>query len=429
MFHIKSRPLVFSDVVGQPVTKRILAAVAASNGSKLDNAYLLPGPHGVGKTTLARIFSRALLCHQPQEDGNPCNTCRSCLAHLADTHTGYKEIDAANNGGKEDVAAILNSLSFESEGGRTVVLLDECHAISKAGKDALLKILETKSDGSFVFIFCTTEPNSVPPALWSRSTVLPIRLLSVEETVSKLTRICESEGLTAERGALTDIAVNVGGHLRDAEQLLRVASLLSSSITALEIQEAGVPSLVDISKALILLPRDPDRALSEFDRITGYSGSREVYESILHLLVEASRYGLSLERYDAIPPARELYKAFPRKIQPILDYILTKQRLDDPYLLRADLVVLHARYLIGDIPDISIEQPVAAAKQQMPMAASAPSVQKSRDPVKAAQAQRAILARERDARMGAISFAKNEKPMQSFEEETTNAKPPGLSRD
>ena len=282
MFHIKFRPLVFSDVIGQNAAKTILSKTIAQ-GLTPSNAYLLPGPHGVGKTTLARIFARALLCSSPLETGDPCNECPSCKAHIADTHTGYREVDAANHGDKDEIQSLLQSLSYESESGLTVVLLDECQGISKAGKDALLKLLETVSGGTFVFLFCTTEPHKVPLALYSRCTVLPIRTLEPNEVQGKLKAICDAEGLSYEPQALFNIALASAGHMRDAEQLLRTASLVSESggITEESVEVSGVASLSDISKALVAMPRNPAGSLAVLDRVISYAGPRSVYEGLL----------------------------------------------------------------------------------------------------------------------------------------------------
>jgi DNA polymerase III subunit gamma/tau len=442
MYHIKHRPLLFSDVIGQDVAKRLLSRVILTGLA--DNAFLFPGPHGTGKTTLARIFARALLCQNVHPDGNPCNECKSCKAHLADTHSGYIEVDAANNSGVDSMSALLERLTYESEGGRIVLLLDESHAISKAGKDALLKILETRSGGSFVVLFCTTELHKMPPALISRSVPVPIRVLTVAEVSHKLRAIQDAEGFTVEDQAIQDLAQASGGHMRDAEQLLRTAYLSRESeeqiVTASDVQRSGVVSLHDLSRALQLMPRDTTSSLDMFGRAMATAGPRAVYEGLLELLVQASKFGLSLERdQDVPPPARDLYRYFPRKIQGLLDYILTRQRIDDALLLRADLIVMHARFLLGDIPDTNNQpQPVAApygstgAASVGSAAVTVPTSTKrdrATNPVEAAAQQRTLKEQERLTKLGMKDQGHHLEPAHpSFGPERTNSRPRMLER-
>ena len=444
MFHINNRPLVYADVIGQHVAKTVLSRISAA-AELCDTSFLLAGPHGVGKTTLGRVFSRALLCPHVLPSGDPCNSCHSCRAHLSDTHPGYIEIDAANHGDKADVATLLTNLSFESESGRVVVLVDECQGISKAGKDALLKVLETKSDGSVVFIFCTTELHKVPPALVSRSLAPPIRSLATMDVLVRLRVVASAEGLRYEDSALLRIAEVSCGHVRDAEQALRLAHLSSESgdIDEAAVSAAGILSRASIGRALALLPRDPAASLSIIDECSSRAGARAVYDAMLSLLVEAARHGLSLGKYEASPASIEVYNAFPRKIQAVLDYLLSRNTLTDGNLLRADILVLHARYLLGDIYDTALganPPTTPSAGTTGVMAGKGPSASQPAapvalttkngytDPVTAAIATRALKSRERQDRLGITDNPLREEAMPGAPVERTSAVPFTLSR-
>lgn len=444
MFHVNNRPLVYADVVGQAVAKSVLAKVSSS-GTPEDVAFLLAGPHGVGKTTLGRVFSRALLCPNVRPNGDPCNECRSCKAHISDTHPGYTEIDAANHGDKADIATLLTNLSFESESGRAVVLIDECQGISKAGKDALLKVLETKSDGSVVFIFCTTELHKVPPALVSRSLAPPIRVLTTMEVLGRLRTVSDAEGLTYDDSALLQIAEASCGHIRDAEQALRLSYLSSASgkVDSESVTNAGILSRARIGHALAMLPRDPAGSLAIIDEHSSRAGARAVYDCMLSLLVEGARYGLSLGKFEASAASIEVYNAFPRKIQAVLDYLLSRSALTDSNMLRADILVLHARYLLGDIYDTAAgtappSMSVAGSTgklggKQSSTASTAATVaprQKNGyiDPIRAAIETRALKSRERQERLGIIDNPLSEEAMPGAPTERTSAVPFTLGR-
>jgi len=217
----KYRPTRYEDVAGQEVVKTILRHLVAGGSGHLQS-YLFGGPWGSGKTTLARILARALLCARPV-GGDPCDACESCIAMLSDHGSpDFVEVDAATRSGKADVMMLLEDLRFDEHAGRRrIYLFDECHRLSPEAEDALLKPMEDCRPGTrekrLVVLFCTTEPDEVRPTILSRCAP-PFRVRSpgYRAIASRLAYICETEEIPFDAAALDLVARATGGHFRDA---------------------------------------------------------------------------------------------------------------------------------------------------------------------------------------------------------------------
>jgi len=218
----KYRPLRFSDVLGQPGAVQILKS-RLRNGTALDTSYLFCGGPGQGKTTLARILARAVLCQQlNKEDPDPCNECDNCRAVLTDTSTAFVEKDAASQGTIDHMRRIVEELPFAVFGApKRVYLFDECHRMSKDAQDVLLKPLEEKK---MVGMFCTTEPEKVRGAIRSRCEEYAIRKVTREDILVRMRGVLQSEGVEFEDDAVLIVIDYSGGHVRDVLNRLEMVA-------------------------------------------------------------------------------------------------------------------------------------------------------------------------------------------------------------
>lgn len=218
----KYRPSTFSDVIGQEHIERTLKNAIEQN--KVSHAYLFCGPRGTGKTTMARILAKALLCEKgPTVD--PDGTCPECEAIAQGQHPDVYELDAASRTGVENVREeIISRVNYApTRGAWKVYIIDEVHMLSTAAFNALLKTLE-EPPGHVVFILCTTDPQKVPETIQSRCQRFDFHRISAEAIVSRLGAICVKEGVDFEGEALDLIAYRADGGMRNAltslEQLM-----------------------------------------------------------------------------------------------------------------------------------------------------------------------------------------------------------------
>lgn len=213
----KYRPQAFRDVVGQEAAVTTLKN--AIRFDKIAHAYLFCGTRGVGKTTLARLFAKALNCQSLTPDFEPCNSCPSCLEITAGQSLDVIEIDGASNRGIDDIRQINETVGFApSHGKYKIYIIDEVHMLTKEAFNALLKTLEEPPE-QVKFFFATTESHKVLPTIISRCQRFDLARISYSRIASKLESIAQDLSRTVDKDALELIASFSEGSLRDAESL------------------------------------------------------------------------------------------------------------------------------------------------------------------------------------------------------------------
>ncbi|MBO4311704.1 MAG: DNA polymerase III subunit gamma/tau, partial [Desulfovibrionaceae bacterium] len=213
----KYRPQTFAEVTGQETVKAILSRAAAEN--RVAPTYLLSGTRGVGKTTIARIFAKALNCeHAPAAE--PCNQCRACRSITQGNFVDVVEIDGASNRGIDDARRLRESIGYAPMEGRyKVFIIDEAHMLTKESFNALLKTLE-EPPPQVTFIMATTEPQKFPVTIISRCQHFVFSALPESELIRHLQNILQKENVSYEESAVRLIARRAAGSVRDGMSLL-----------------------------------------------------------------------------------------------------------------------------------------------------------------------------------------------------------------
>ena len=226
----KYRPMPFDSVVGQSALTTTLKNAVKSG--KLAHAYLFCGPRGVGKTTCARIFAKAINCEHPREDGEACNTCESCQAFNEQRSYNIFELDAASNNGVDQIKTLMEQTRIPPQVGKyKVFIIDEVHMLSAAAFNAFLKTLE-EPPSHVIFILATTEKHKILPTILSRCQIYDFERMTVPNTIAHLKMVAEKEGIQYEEQALAVIAEKADGGMRDALSIFdQAASFCQGNIT------------------------------------------------------------------------------------------------------------------------------------------------------------------------------------------------------
>ena len=226
----KYRPMTFDSVVGQSALTTTLKNAVKSG--KLAHAYLFCGPRGVGKTTCARIFAKAINCQHPTPDGEACNECESCKAFNEQRSYNIFELDAASNNSVENIKQLMDQTRIPPQVGKyKVFIIDEVHMLSTQAFNAFLKTLE-EPPAHVIFILATTEKHKILPTILSRCKLYDFERMTIPGIINHLKMVAEKEGITYEEEALNVIAEKADGGMRDALSVFdQAASFCQGNIT------------------------------------------------------------------------------------------------------------------------------------------------------------------------------------------------------
>lgn len=295
----KYRPRAYADVLGQEGTVQILRQYVKS-GAGFHQSYLFAGPWGSGKTTLGRILARSLLCSAPV-DGGPCDSCPSCRSILeGGSSENFFEIDAATNSGKDSVRKIVEEIQYSTfSGKRRLYLFDESHRLTLDALDALLKPMEDTvpggEDKSLVCIFCTTEPEKMRATILSRcAPAFVIKPVVPDQIGSRLAQICDAEGISYEREALTLIGELTECHIRDALKAVEGVSMLGPVSRENVAKYLYLDLNVECLSLLRSIRSDLPSALQKADALTKRSSPSILYEKLSDLSMTSYKVSLGI---------------------------------------------------------------------------------------------------------------------------------------
>ena len=281
----KYRPQSFRDIIGQETTVRTLQN--AIETGRIHHAYLFSGVRGVGKTTAARILAKALNCVSGPTI-EPDNTCSICREITEGIDLDVREIDAATYTGVDNVRELRDVSQFQPARDRyRVFIIDEAHMLSTASWNALLKLIE-EPPPHVIFMFATTEMHKVPTTILSRVQKLILRKVTVDEVITRLQQICESEGIRADRGAMEIVARRGEGSVRDSLSLLdQIIAFSGKSITVADVATIlGLSDMVFFARVVTLVGQGEHGSLLEALQEAADSGRdfKMLYRDLLNFV-------------------------------------------------------------------------------------------------------------------------------------------------
>jgi len=376
------RPLTFADVLGQEGTVQLLKA-RLKNGTALDTSYIFSGGSGQGKTTLARIYARAMLCENLDKNNpEPCNQCESCRSILNDSSVAFSEQDAASQGGIDQIRRIVDSLPFSVMGAsKRIYLFDECHRMSKDAQDVLLKPLEERK---MIGMFCTTEPEKVRGAIRSRCEEYGIRKVTREDILVRMKRILEAEKVEFDDDGILTVIDYAGGHVRDVVSRLEMIAQIGP-VTLDNVRDHLNLSVISTYYQILLnLTSDTKKALQLVDQACERMTAEEVVSGLSEAAMNSFRLangmGADFSFTDKML-AVEVYKIYGVELIKIASHFLRSRYVTQVGLI-CDLTALafsgvKASFVsaqpVAPAPVLPISAPVVSQTQPPPPITATPT--------------------------------------------------------
>lgn len=281
---LRWRPAKFSEIIGQPVPVKLLSKSVELR--RLFPCYLISGPFGSGKTTLARIFSKGILCDLPIV-GEPCEICDSCVQFSAGTNPNYSELDSASHGSVDDVRRLRDESLFKPFGGKRkrVVYLDEAGSITRAGNNAFLKLLEEGAE-SVIFVMTTTDPDNILDTVKSRCFEIELSKLTTLEIYQRLVHVASIERIGFDVKALRLIASYSQGHMRDALMLLDQMRIMGTVTEESAREMLKVDTRVEMFKLYHAVATDFSLLLKILEGVESRLTAFEIWRGLLESVVD-----------------------------------------------------------------------------------------------------------------------------------------------
>jgi DNA polymerase-3 subunit gamma/tau len=365
MIYNEFRPVIFDEVKGQSIPVKIIRNQSKQNTA---NAFIFVGKHGTGKTTIAKIFARALNCEH-QEDGNPCNQCSSCAEYFNGVNFDITEIDGASNNSVDDVRKIQEQLIYRPQRNKKVYIIDEAHMLSTGAFNALLKTLE-EPPKYVLFVLCTTEVNKLPATIRSRCVTIHFQSIPTHEIFNNLEDICQIKGIKYETEGLKLIANIANGSMRDALSMLEKC-LSYGELTYLNISDVlgvvDMNTVVDIVKNIIT--HQPVKALDKVYEL--YNKGKDFLQltndiirifrniMVLQTTKEPSLFDMDVKMLNGISCSeKDCYNAINElsKLLANLKYTDNQKILMDVYLIQVSQLIQIGTIKEEQLPEISVEK-------------------------------------------------------------------------
>lgn len=319
----KYRPRKLDDVLGQEHAAKAVTNILRTN--QYHPLYMVTGAWGAGKTTLLRIFAAALTCTEV-ERGEGCGKCQACVGVAIYQHNdNYLEIDAADHGSVDDIRKLIHNstITVTGKARARVVLLDECHMLSKAAQNALLKLFEEGSQTT-VYMLATTDPQKLLPTIGSRAIKWVIKPIPREKIQQKLVEIARAESVEIETEAARIIVQQTRGHVRDAITLLEQTAL-SGPVTVKTVSEyLELDRDKEVARVILNLQNSPDTAYKQLEDLLVKQTPEGVWQGARRILTEAVRVKRSNEQEHPLQSILdELNNTFREELTQAVEWILS----------------------------------------------------------------------------------------------------------